>query len=125
MSNRNFLQCEGGCTDVCEDLSRSWSQHTDVGHCLLEILERVETLHFPQLLCRAGAGRKMPQCSQCSVEGKGNITAGRGEGVSSDPTPEAKKHSHSPPGLGKRPPLPTWIGLMAGCFSSIILSPSS
>lgn len=22
-------------------------------------------------------------------------------------------------------PLPTWIGLMAGCFSSIILSPSS
>lgn len=48
----------------------------------------------------------MLQCSQCSVEGKGNIAAGRGEGVSSDPPLEAQKLSHSPSGLGKGPPSP-------------------
>lgn len=53
-------QHECGCIDhTSEHQTRSWSQHTDVSHYLLEISERVKILRCPQPPHGAGAGRKM------------------------------------------------------------------
>lgn len=69
-------QHERGCIDHrSEHQPRSWSQHTDVSHYLLEVSEGVRTLHCPQPPHRAGAGRKMLQYSWCNVQGKSNRVA--------------------------------------------------
>lgn len=59
---------------MSEHQSRSWSQHTNVSHYLLEVSEGVKTLHGPQLPHRAGAGRLMLAVTG-SVEGKSNTAA--------------------------------------------------